>query len=595
MTGMFDSKNLNKPGVIAAEVAVVLLWGFQLLSSEAYSVCYVLLLMLTFACIVDNCKNGETLFSNGRQRHDEVIISVFSILFACMVAFANHELWALAVLPDDFGYGFRLCYHYSMMILMLAGGFLAFKNIFIAFARYKERFVLRKAENTVDPRVAFAVSFGLLVVTRLIVLFSCQYPGELTPDSISQMNQLLSGNYSNHHPFYHTMVIKLFVMLGMHFFNDINAAVATYSVFQIIFTALSFAYAIKTMAMMKLSRTIVIVSTLFFVLMPYHIMYAMTMWKDIMFGCFVLLLITAFFRCLSNVGNRILNYIILMVSGIGTCLFRSNGFFAFVLLTLAFVAIWKKDNRRILVMFVAAIVVSFLMKHAVLAGLDVAQPDVIESLSVPVQQIARVVEEGCELEHWQRELLSNVIDIDKISENYTPGISDPIKKMVRQKGNQHLLIEQRGEYVKLYLSLGRAYPMVFLRAWIDQTRGYWNAGYEYWRWYTKVFENDLGIERTTNSTAIDLMLSEYLWLFTNIQGLRLFLSIGLFVWIDMLMLMKALLGKDKAGVFVSLPVLVIVASLLIATPVFSEFRYIYAAFCTLPMVMAITLRPLETQ
>ena len=84
-----------------------------------------------------------------------------------------------------------------------------------------------------------------------------------------------------------------------------------------------------------------------------------------------------------------------------------------------------------------------------------------------------------------------------------------------------------------------------------------------------------------------------MWIFSDIQLLRLFLCIGLFVWIDIVILMIALLKKDKLGAFVAMPILVIVASLLVATPVFSEFRYIYAAFCSLPMVAVIALRPEE--
>jgi len=132
-----------------------------------------------------------------------------------------------------------------------------------------------------------------------------------------------------------------------------------------------------------------------------------------------------------------------------------------------------------------------------------------------------------------------------------------------------------------------------LKAWIDQTRGYWNAGYEFWRWTLEVYENDLGIERKTNNISLERMFREYLWLFTNIQGLRLFLSIGLFLWIDILMFMTALLRRDKMGVFVSLPIMAITASLLMATPTYAEFRYIYAAFCILPMVIIIVLRPME--
>ena len=101
----------------------------------------------------------------------------------------------------------------------------------------------------------------------------------------------------------------------------------------------------------------------------------------------------------------------------------------------------------------------------------------------------------------------------------------------------------------------------------------------------------MGIERTIRSESLNKAFMEYLWIFSNIQLLRIFLCIGLFVWIDIVILMISLLKKDKVGAFAAMPILVIVASLLIATPVFSEFRYVYAAFCSLPMVAVIALRP----
>lgn len=233
------------------------------------------------------------------------------------------------------------------------------------------------------------------------------------------------------------------------------------------------------------------------------------------------------------------------------------------------------------------------MKHAVLTCLEVTQPDTIESLSIPAQQMARVLKEGRELDDWQSELLNDVIDTDRVPEYYLDYLSDPIKDLVRQKGNQNLLLEKKIDFIKLYVSLGVKYPKDYFRAWIDQTRGYWNGGYDYWRWYLGITENDLGLVRTTKNISIDLMLREYIWLFTDIQALKLFLSIGLFIWVDILMFMLSLLRKDKVGVFMSLPILAVVASLLVATPAFSEFRYIYAAFCVLPLVIIITLRPLD--
>lgn len=106
-----------------------------------------------------------------------------------------------------------------------------------------------------------------------------------------------------------------------------------------------------------------------------------------------------------------------------------------------------------------------------------------------------------------------------------------------------------------------------------------------------MYDNNINVFRTVRAERLNRMVDEYLWLFTNVQGFRPFISIGLFVWADMVMLFIALIRKDKLGVFVTLPVLCIVQSLLIATPVFSEFRYIYACFCMLPSVVLIVLRP----
>lgn len=40
--------------------------------------------------------------------------------------------------------------------------------------------------------------------------------------------------------------------------------------------------------------------------------------------------------------------------------------------------------------------------------------------------------------------------------------------------------------------------------------------------------------------------------------------------------------------FLPVPALSVIATLLIATPVYSEFRYAYSVFCTLPFLLAMT-------
>lgn len=56
----------------------------------------------------------------------------------------------------------------------------------------------------------------------------------------------------------------------------------------------------------------------------------------------------------------------------------------------------------------------------------------------------------------------------------------------------------------------------------------------------------------------------------------------------------AIVRKDKIGVMLTIPNIMVVFSLLVATPVYSEFRYDYAVFCTLPIVLALVLRPIPS-
>lgn len=54
----------------------------------------------------------------------------------------------------------------------------------------------------------------------------------MTPDSINQFEQVLGViPYSNHHPFVHTMLIKLLYQIGLFFASDMVVAISFYTYF----------------------------------------------------------------------------------------------------------------------------------------------------------------------------------------------------------------------------------------------------------------------------------------------------------------------------------------------------------------------------
>ena len=129
--------------------------------------------------------------------------------------------------------------------------------------------------------------------------------------------------------------------------------------------------------------------------------------------------------------------------------------------------------------------------------------------------------------------------------------------------------------------------MQYLTAWIDQTRGYWNGGYYYWIWEDTVQTNDYGIERKSNPT-LSRLFGYYLESYRKVPFLQPLVSIGLTVWLLFILLYQTIIRRNKTNLFFLIPILATWATLLIATPVFSEFRYIYFAFTTAPFLTIIT-------
>lgn len=563
------------------QAIAILYWLLFLQNSDSYYVPYLLIGICSCIALYIN-KAKRQVF---RRDWKQIVIIVSSLVFSLMICAANYALFIDLNLPEKTGKIFPVLYRVFSIVVVFSGGFLAFWNLLNFLVEHLNDFYWKKSLNKQGGGI-YAVSIVFISAINLFFLFMCKYPGNITPDSLQSIGQSLSNRYSNKHPFYFTMIVKFFQVLGLKLTDNMNISVVLFSVFQVIFMAGCFSFVIVTLYQMQLSRKLIVGCLLLYVMMPYHIMYSFTMWKDVMFGGFVLLYITATFRILKNIGNyKKMDRIILLIGGIGTCLFRSNGWFVFLLTVFCAIVLFGRTRKQMCTLLAAILVITFILKHPVLSYLNVSQPDTIESLSVPAQQIARVVVDHNDLSEEQRALLGEIVNVEAIPEAYLPYISDPIKNLVRESRNQDYLTEHKAAYLKLYLSLGISHLDTYIYAWIDLTKGFWNGGYDYGIWSGSVRKNDFGVERIVHSEKTRVTLEEYLWLYPNIPVLQIFVCIGFFVWLTMGFGILCILRRDKEGFFLTIPVLAIVLSLMVATPVYAEFRYAYAVFCCVPFLL----------
>lgn len=532
------------------------------------------------AFIYDRQKGKELPFSQ------KIIISLFSFAFASASILAQLTEFSLITVLE-----------YITISLSFFGAFFSFYSVIHAIL--STDFSFKTVSCKLKPSTVFWACFAIISVIDLFILFTSYYPGSLTKDSISQITQIMTGDYSNHHPFYHTMLIGLFIKFGLAVFNNINIAVALYSVFQIFVMSSIFSFVMVTLYQKKTPRALLLCSFILYAAHPANIAYSFTMWKDVLFSGTVLLFITALYRIFFEIGNKqIVNYILTYVGCFGFCLLRTNGFYSFVVTAIIFIVMFGKKHKKTAVGFGIVAICSWLMINPLLGALNVPPPDTIEHLSIPAQQIACVVANpDCKLTEDEEAFLSNIIDLEKVPDRYSWHISDPIKDLVRDKNGNEYIDEHKSEFFKLWLNIGCRYPKQYISAWVNQTKGYWNSGYNYWIFSYKFAKNDFGISSSSPVPIVKSLWDNYTSLFNGtyiLPILNIFVSLGLMFWITVAAFVINLIKKNKKSAFLLVPIILIILTLFIATPVFSEFRYAYVLLVSLPFVFMTVFDKNET-
>ena len=561
----------------ALQIFLIYYWMNFLRDTDAVYSVYLAFGIIGLITLLYNYLTGIIRFKDKRQK---IFFLPLAVLFSISVSFSNYRI--IYILRERFE-GLASS---SVIELFIMGEFIivAIGSGVIIRLLYNFKVSKKNSGKEVENKDCLQTFFCITMV-YLAVLFLFGYPGTLTLDSVNQLNQIAAGVYSNHHPFYHTIFIKGCVELGTFLFRDINKAIALYSVIQITIAALCITFMMSTLSQIGAPKNFRLSWLLWFLLLPVHVVFSFTMWKDVLFGYFVALFVTCIYRIVKGIGGVLLNYVLLFLSSLIFCLFRSNGLFAFLISFAAFLIMYRiRFKKAILIMFFSACI-SICLKYPVLDMLDVSQPRTAEGLSIPEQQIARVIVDGKQLTENETMLISRAIDIDKVPELYLDYLSDPIKAAI----DDEYLSKHRKEFFDIWVNIGCRYPQEYLKAWIDQTRGYWNAGYDVAPYTYGVYDNSLGIKGVMK-TRIYLY---YMQLF-RLPVLRPFLSIGLYFWIISMLFFYNCIKKNKDGNYLIIPVIAIWISLLIATPAFSEVRYFYALFTCFPLIITESLLEEDT-
>ena len=102
----------------------------------------------------------------------------------------------------------------------------------------------------------------------------------------------------------------------------------------------------------------------------------------------------------------------------------------------------------------------------VFSKLNIAKSSPREMLSIPIQQMARIVKyKSDEIDNKDRELIGQYIKIDEVVEKYNPTISDPIKN----EFNDGTYLQDKLNLIKLYIKLAIKFPGETMEAFVGNT------------------------------------------------------------------------------------------------------------------------------
>lgn len=564
-------KTYEKP-LVFLQAVFIYTWLANLAGTDSYFSVYMLCALAGLICICDNYRRKPML-----SRRNGIWIAVFAALFALAAVLANYALFEpITALLSLFNVG-----------CSLVGGFSVGFNVLLCLMT---RFPLTgDVPERKHPMRLFLLAFVSIAVIDLLYLYFASYPGVLTTDSVSTIEQIEYGQYNNVMPYWHTVTVELFYKIGLALFGEINGAIAFFHSVQILFMAACVACALVTLYQAGVSQGVIGICYGIYAFLPYNIAYSVTLWKDVPFAAAALLFVTGLYRILRKIGkSQVLNYAIFTVGAVGLSLWRTNGWYAFLATTLVMLLLLRKHYKKLLVIMCAVLVLCWVLINPVLDVLGVSGTDFMEALAVPFQQIARVVANDRELTEDEEVLLSEAFWLDRVRELYTQETVDPIKFEAFRHDNRAYVEARLGDYVKLYLKLGLRYPGDYLKAWVEETKGYWNGGYSYWIYTRGVDSNDLGIEWTGGDHFISKAFGAIFRYLEKPAVFQPLYSIGLQVWIVIACCLINVL-KKREEFLLTIPMLVLVIGLWLGSPVYAEFRYAYPVFLTVPVIVCGTL------
>lgn len=441
----------------------------------------------------------------------------------------------------------------------------------------------------VTPVPHFFFYWGILVLCNL-PMFLHTWPVNFIYDAKYQMVEVISGYYKIHHPIIHTYLMGLAYQFGQKIGN-VSLGMSLYTILQILILNAVFAYTITYLYKKQLPKFFRILALVFYGILPLNPMFAVSATKDVLFAAFFLLFVVLIVE--NYEGDRqfsLLRSLLLILTGCLMLLFRKNALYAFYVaipFLVFFMKGWKRKTQIGLLIF--GILLSFQFGNQFFIDLTQAVDNGSrrESLSVPLQQLARVASyHKTEMpEDLYQEFTLYVSEADIAC--YNPYNSDPVKN----NANETLLRSNFSNFLKLWFKVGLQFPGEYLESFLTNTMGYWYLGDTQYlvgdaiaSYHTEIGMGDEIIKKDYSKTLGKVY--DYLFYDLKYREIPLFSLLfnpALYFWLMMIYTCSSIYQKKYRQFIPMVYVLAYFLTCLLGPLV--ALRYVYCVVVTSPLVV----------
>ena len=355
-----------------------------------------------------------------------------------------------------------------------------------------------KASDKTSGQKAFRSStpFNFFYIWAIIFLFwmpvfFALYPGAFVYDATEEYVEVISRQFTMHHPLLHVLALGGIVHLFEYIGAGANLGIAVYVLLQMLVMSAALSFVVRSLQMWGVTKRYAFLTVLFFSIFPLFPLYAVCTAKDGLFTVFLLVSVVSMGNIirLADVKDAqpashasapsMSDMVIFLVSSTLMMMLRNNGLYAYAATALisAMTLIISRRQKpvafsgttaRLLILMVLSIVLSLGGTRILKLATGATDGEHQEMLTVPIQQLARTYTYSPEAFTPDEEALLKAFIPEDYITTYSPRISDVLKSGF----NNQYYESHRALFYKLWLTIGARRPITYLNAHLGTSYGY---------------------------------------------------------------------------------------------------------------------------